>query len=321
MQNRTHRVLGSLIAVALTTSLATADVVYYNEGFGPFESKIVRSTTDGAVREVLIDGVFAEAMALDTLRGKLYWIGESLIRRSNLDGSDVEVVVSDVVGSGRDIQIDIAAGKLYWLDTANIRRANLDGTEVEVIVDTPSLTNGIALHVPSGKIYWTENSIDDPDQIRRASLDGSDVETILTREDWHSLWDIEIASESPGSRMFWIQFASNPGPAIDMASANLDGSDYQVLDFGTDSESDIAMTSTKVYWMINSCGDQCFLGRVSRGNPDGSGEMELFQTQPLLSIAIDETSSSVPATSAWSIALLALIVVVTSGLWVARLRP
>ena len=78
----------------------------------------------------------------------MYWAdeGDSAIRRSNLDGSDVEDVV---VGAGypMDLALDLAGGKVYWSSrfSGKVRRANLDGSEVEDVVTGILESLGVAL--------------------------------------------------------------------------------------------------------------------------------------------------------------------------------
>ena len=110
----------------------------------------------------------------------MYWGGwrGDKIRRANLDGSQVEIIISglDYV---HDFAIDESGGKLYWAEGVGVRRANLDGSQVETLFTVN--TNGIALDLGAGKIYWTAWI---SDRIRRANLDGSQVETLVTGLDW-----------------------------------------------------------------------------------------------------------------------------------------
>ena len=84
----------------------------------------------------------------------MYWTdgGTDKIQRANLDGSNIEDLVTQTQGlrvqSG--IALDVAGGKMYWTDygTDKIQRANLDGSNIEDLV-TQGLRdpNGIALGV------------------------------------------------------------------------------------------------------------------------------------------------------------------------------
>ncbi len=71
---------------------------------------------------------------------KIYWTNGS-VKRANLDGTEVEVIVgspatSDAVG----IAVDVDGGKVYWegrspiCECPCIQRANLEGTNVEEFI-------------------------------------------------------------------------------------------------------------------------------------------------------------------------------------------
>ena len=96
---------------------------------------------------------------------KMYWTdwGTDKIQRSNLDGSDVEDLVTSGLVDPPDIALDVAGGKMYWTDydllggRHKIQRSNLDGSDVEDLVTSGLVgPNGIALDVAGGKMYWTE---------------------------------------------------------------------------------------------------------------------------------------------------------------------
>jgi len=74
--------------------------------------------------------VVPEGIALDTVNGKMYWAdqGPSKISRANLDGTDVEILVTSGTTHPHDIGLDFAGGKMYWTDsyTNNIQRAHLE---------------------------------------------------------------------------------------------------------------------------------------------------------------------------------------------------
>ena len=116
---------------------------------------------------------------------KLYWTdaGASGIQRANLDGSQVDDLVTSGLGSPTGLAVDLSGGKMYWTDrrTDRIQRANLDGSHVEDLVtsglDKP---NGLALDGSGRKMYWADAGTN---KIQRANLDGSNVEDLLTGAD------------------------------------------------------------------------------------------------------------------------------------------
>ena len=78
-------------------------------------------------------------IALDVTGGKMYWTdwGTNKIQRANLDGTDVQDLVTTELENPKGIALDVTGGKMYWTDSRNfgeIHRANLDGTNVEKLL-------------------------------------------------------------------------------------------------------------------------------------------------------------------------------------------
>ncbi|MDX1567729.1 MAG: IPT/TIG domain-containing protein [Longimicrobiales bacterium] len=78
---------------------------------------------------------------IDPENEKIYWTdrGSDAVRRADLDGSDLEVLVDNSKVEMRDaigMSLDLAAGKMYWSDmtTGVIHRANMDGSKIETVV-------------------------------------------------------------------------------------------------------------------------------------------------------------------------------------------
>ena len=73
------------------------------------------------------------------------------IQRANLNGTNIEDIVTRGLRTPTGIAVDPEAGKLYWADsgTDKIQRANLDGSNIEDIVTSGLRTpTGIALSIP-----------------------------------------------------------------------------------------------------------------------------------------------------------------------------
>ena len=93
---------------------------------------------------------------------RMYWTNagsRDKIQRANIDGSNVEDLVTRGLRDPLDVALDLAEGKMYWTDhgTDRIQRANLDGSDVEDLVTTGlSYAVGLALDVAAGKMYWTD---------------------------------------------------------------------------------------------------------------------------------------------------------------------
>ena len=122
------------------------------------------------------------SIALDVAAGKMYWTDDDGIQRADLDGTNIEDVISLPSGAG-GIALDIAAGKMYWIGAAGIQRANLDGTgDIETLINTElSFLSAIVLDITAGKMYWADAL---NGTIRRANLNGTSVEDVVS---WISL--------------------------------------------------------------------------------------------------------------------------------------
>ncbi|MCK4413794.1 MAG: hypothetical protein KAY32_09635 [Candidatus Eisenbacteria sp.] len=143
---------------------------------------------DGAGAGPLLYTSFHSGIAFDTTNDKIYWStsitstsGEIL--RANLDGSDVETVVTGADKPAR-IALDISGGKIYWTDYVVdvVRRANLDGSGVEdlYVVGANLNPGGIALDLGVGKAYWGQAHDTNRHKIMRMNLDGTNPEDVLT---------------------------------------------------------------------------------------------------------------------------------------------
>jgi hypothetical protein len=97
-------------------------------------------------------------LAFDPVDSKLYWTDRKgpAIRRANLDGTNLQTIVSGSSGSiFRDIEIDAATRTLLWVDdryesggVSLIRRSSLDGANLQTLSSTNSQLNGLAILVP-----------------------------------------------------------------------------------------------------------------------------------------------------------------------------
>ena len=84
-----------------------------------------------AVR-VTVSNEFIYTPSTPSALSQIYWTSpfEDRIRRANLDGSNVEALLTGLA-SPVDLALDVAGGQIYWTDPieGSIRRANLDGVQ------------------------------------------------------------------------------------------------------------------------------------------------------------------------------------------------
>ena len=162
-----------------------------------------RQIPDGILRAPLSDTVSDEYVvtgsvfdiALAHTLSKIYWIvcerSQCIIRRANLDGTDVEeVIVSEALGDNPNINkyysaltIDNRGQKIYWTQPreGTIRRANLDGTEVELLLSGLVVPSSIALSF--GGVSTSVESVEEiPDPIELHGFYPNPVEDTATFE-------------------------------------------------------------------------------------------------------------------------------------------
>lgn len=177
--------------------------IYWSD---PSQNQIGRANLDGTEQTFIIPspcisnaGFLCTAggnLAIDSVKKKLYWTTaycsdsscstpstyKGDILRSDLDGSNIEVVVT-AIGRPSSIQVDPIEKKIYWTDYVNdiVRRSNLDGTRVEdlFVVGENNDPNGLALDLKNSYMYW-EQAGDDPDRscIKRMHLNGKQPENV-----------------------------------------------------------------------------------------------------------------------------------------------
>lgn len=159
---------------------------------------------------------------------KIYWAdgADNAIKRSNLDGSSVETLVTGL-GFPTAIALDEGNGKMYWTDQNNrtITRANLDGTAVEILVSNVNV-KGIALDLTNGKMYWTQGG---PGGIQRANLDGSMRELIIDTSSRangpFTNAPYGIALDEGNGKIYWTESLGSDR----FVRANFDGSMEEIL--------------------------------------------------------------------------------------------
>jgi hypothetical protein len=147
-----------------------------DEGTG----QILSSNFDGSDRQTIITGLDDPgAIAVHSMERKFYWTDDTRsIRRANLDGTNVEIVIPAF--GAADIVLDEAAGKIYFTAGFQIHRANLDGSSLESLNDGRFDRNfaALALDFLEDKVYWSDvlSSL----RIGRMTFDGTNRETVLT---------------------------------------------------------------------------------------------------------------------------------------------
>jgi DNA-binding beta-propeller fold protein YncE len=202
--------------------------------------------------------------------GQIYWTEDGEILRANLDGSDMQVLVSGL-GGVSSLALDATNDKMYWADYTNskIQRANLDGSGTEDLLTDATAIWAVALDIAANKMYWTNPSAA---KIRRAGLDGTNVEDLITLEGCAVPLGcpVAIAVDPSGGKLYWTRVAQP------IQRANLDGTDAEDLSTSPAVSAGIAVDSVggKLYWTVSipeGPGHWYQEGLIARSNLDGSG--------------------------------------------------
>ena len=108
--------------------------IYWTSGASTYRANL----NDLSNTEELFAGTTGSHATFHPSLEKMFLAGGGSVRCGNLDGSDLQTLVTGL-GSPGGIELDIHGGKMYWRDwsTDKIQRANLDGSNVEAVVDAP----------------------------------------------------------------------------------------------------------------------------------------------------------------------------------------
>lgn len=164
---------------ALDIAIDTAErKVYWNERV---PGRILKSNYDGSEVETLMEDIpGVRGISLDLVGRKVYWAVPSAgIMRSDLDGRNVESVITSGIDFLETTTVSPHTNTLFWVDSGlgEIGAADLNGDNQRVIATASSGIRGIAHDAVSGKVYWTDVNTR---SISRANSDGTDVEVFLS---------------------------------------------------------------------------------------------------------------------------------------------
>ena len=256
-------------------------------------------------------------VALDVAAGKMYWGNDVFpwgIRRANLDGSNVEDVLTTTGGTPQQLTLDTAAGKVYWViysPPVKIQRANLDGSSIEDVAATGLMSPDRLRRGNDGKLYWSDAN---SRRIERADPDGGHREDVVSallrvpgqiavdhaegRIYWTDVGRVyragvdgssveavvrtgspfvgAVAFDAVEGKLYWsLPFDVTPGGAI--RRGNRDGSEPQDVVMGGAATVGIALdpAGRKLYWT------EIFGGPIRRANLDGSDAQDLVSGPPV----------------------------------------
>lgn len=191
---------------------------------------------------------------------------------TDLDGSNMQDIITSGLNSPWSITVDAAGGKMYWTERGfggTLKRANLDGTNVETLASGSagllSLPARLALDVANNHIYLANTF---SQRIVRYNLDGTGQAIIYQAAG--QLGD--VALDLTNGKMYWTE--ENEGKIL---RADLNGTNIEtVVDLsglaGSNRIRSLALDvpNGKIYWGNY---DQ---SKISFSNLDGTNQMDLI---------------------------------------------
>lgn len=159
-----------------------------------------------------------------------------------------------------------AEDKLYWTQTgpggfmtlgpAFVMQAALDGTGAAALVQgAASIKGPNGLESGAGALYWPDQQLGG---VYRADFSGTSAGVPNTSD---NVYDVSVA----GGRVYWVN-----GSGGQLKSANLDGTDAQVVMTGLNFPVAVQATGGHLYWT------EYFTRQLRRANLDGSGAVTLI---------------------------------------------
>ncbi|MEZ5964067.1 MAG: hypothetical protein R3F56_09505 [Planctomycetota bacterium] len=255
-------------ATLAAAAFASAQDRMYFTGNGNGPDPIRSANLDGSALQVVLPNLTSpQGIAIDPIGRKMYWTDPPRVQRADLNGANIETLVTLTSGVPRAIAVDASAGRMYWAAGSRIQGANLDGSNVQDLVTGLNAATGIALD-NAGRMFWTDVN---NDVIQSANLDGTNVQTVLNQDGWG------IAIDCAARQMYWTVTSG-------IRRANLDGSNVQTIVTGLTWSSAITVEGRdgKLYWSDR------IAQKVQRSDLDGSNVEDLVTgVDTILGIAID----------------------------------
>jgi len=246
-----------------SSNAALAATLYWTEG--GFSSGVIKRaplSNLGNVETISSTSDASTVMAVDSNSGQLYWTGNNILRRSNLDGSSVDVLSSGF-GFSEGVAIDTNNNSMYWTTwNGTIEMANLDGSNQQTIFTDTQQLFGLSIDTTYGYLYWAA----DDTGIYRSQLDGSNVQYVVDG----GIEPLGITLDVDRGKMYWADWQ---GQSI--WRANMNGTGVERL-YNTASGFPIGVTldllTDKLYW------SEWGSNNIMRANLDGTSIETLHQT-------------------------------------------
>ena len=285
--------IASIVCVLVQMSYSQSASKIYSAQFDDAKKLVYSCNLDGSGRDTMSMPLRPRYLAVDwqSSPGKLYvglapMSGIGKIIRCNVDGTDVEDVVTNLSGIN-DIELDLTNRRIFWLQNTyaddRIFSADMDGLDAnvtQIYATTVPMRDlwGLALDVQNQRLWITERgSTCYSSYIRRMTFSGSGV-TII-KSPVCNPHDIEYHD----GEIFW-------GEEYGILKASADGSGVDTL-VSIASIVGLALDGTnhRMYWSdYNS-------NNIKRADFDGTNEVEILGSVGQFSgIDTDYNPSAVP---------------------------
>ena len=232
-------------------------------------TRLERSALDGSGRVVVNSSTFSRGLVSDTRFDRLYFLNVSdpgQIRRSQLDGSGVAVVLSGITADADGLALDVTNERLLWCrrsETAGaIYRVNTDGTQYGTLIGGQFAPKSVTVDTVNQHVYWIFQA-----GVKRANLDGSAVATVISWPDEPAVYDIAV--DPVAQHIYWsIRNVGSPVSLAKIRRCNYDGAGSVNLIAGLDSKYEIPIAldkpGGKIYWYESTA------KRIRRAELDGT---------------------------------------------------
>ncbi len=255
-------------------SLSTSSGLYVSVS----NLRVLRLEPGVRANEEIIDfGRHPLGIAVDAAAGKVYWTDGRMrsLRRANLDGSDVENLVTSLTGM-TGVALDPGSGWVFWGRPVEgaIQRLNLNTMTIDDVVTGVTGATDVAYDPATKTIYWTENDRTGGKIQRRSLVPLGPVEELISGQ---SL-PFGLSLDLDAGKLYWSDAVDN-----EIRRANLDGTAEEVALSNLDTPGAVAVDGTngKIYW------SDVGTIQVRRADLDGSAAETILSGRPAADLSID----------------------------------
>lgn len=195
----------------------------------------------------------ATGIDIDCMKGLVYWSDTTnrMIRRSNIDGSNQEIFLSEDMKFPEGIAIDWLSRNVYWTDPGKdtIEVANMDTRERRVLFkDDLRQPRSIAVHPGTGNIIWTDWDRTRP-KIEISGMDGSERRNLVNVNLGEPNF---LTMDYPNYQVCWADGGSKKfhvTPRIDCIGIPHGGGRKTIIELSAGAfPYGLAMTENNIYW-------------------------------------------------------------------------